>query len=278
MPIDNPVTVVRPNPLWTAYEYLAMALGLSFLALLCLVWLPFALLMRPILPGRPGRRFGRRMIMGGFRLYLGFLRLFCATRFDLAAIDQLRDAPPRVLIANHPSLLDAVMIVSRLPNVVCVMKASLMRNILLGSAARLAGYIPNDGPLEVVLHAGRALDEGAHVLLFPEGSRTSTATLDRFTTSAALIARRSRVPIQSLLIRFAGTTPEPYLGKHWPLWRKPDLPMHWHIDLDRCFEPPGRVAAEPAQTVGEEALRQSTTALTQSMEDHLRQRLSTTAA
>ena len=225
------------RPFWTAYEYLAMLLGLSFLALLCLVWLPFALLLRPLFPGRRGRRFGRAMIAFGFRIYLGFLHFVCASRFDLATLDRLRQAPPQILIANHPSLLDAVMIVSRLPNTVCVMKAGLMHNILLGSAARLAGYITNKGPLEMILQAGQALDEGAHILLFPEGSRTADLPLDPFSTSAALIARRSRVPVQSLLIRFCHPASESYLGKNWPLWRRPPLPQRWTITPGPCFDP-----------------------------------------
>jgi len=261
---DQPINR-RLAPLWTAYEYLVMVLGLSLLVLLSLIWLPFAIVLRPLLPGSNGRRFGRRMISFSFQSYLGFLQLFCASRFDLDALDRLRHESPRVLIANHPSLLDAVMIVSRLPNVVCVMKAGLMRNILLGSAARLAGYIPNDGPLEVILHAGRALNEGAHVLLFPEGSRTSRQPLDPFSNSAAQIARRSRVPVQSLLIRFTSTENQPYLGKGWPLWRKPELPMRWTITPDHRFEPP---------TGNSRPGNNSVTALTATMETHMRRQLS----
>ena len=80
-----------PSPLWAAYEAVAMALGLGALALLCLCWLPFALVLKPLLPRRWGQPIGRRAIMSGFRLYLGFLGLFCACRFDLAEIDRLRD-------------------------------------------------------------------------------------------------------------------------------------------------------------------------------------------
>lgn len=259
--------------LWTAYEYLAMGLGLAFLALICLVWLPFALVIRPIMPGQRGRRFGQRIISFGFRLYLGFLRLTCSTHFDLSALDVLRDQPPRILVANHPSLLDVVLIVSRLPNVVCVMKASLMRNILLGSAARLAGYISNKGPLEMVLQAGQALGEGAHVLLFPEGSRTSQFPLDPFNNSAALIARRTGIPIQSLLIRFNPTDLGPYLGKSWPLWRKPKLPQYWSVRLGPAY-PLGAEPPTQSKTQISPMSRRETAALTARIETEMRYFLS----
>lgn len=219
---------------WRAYERLAMVLGLGFLGLLCLVWLPFAALLHPLLPRRRGQPLGRRVIMAACRVYLGFLRLFCACRFDLAALDTLRQDHPLVLVANHPSLLDVVMVVSRFPNAVCIMKASLMDNILLGAAARLAHYIPNDAPLEMVRRAREELGEGAHLLLFPEGTRTRSFPIDPCTPGAGLIAGRAKAPVQTLLIDFSS----PYLGKAWPLFRRPELPLRASIRVGRRFAPP----------------------------------------
>lgn len=229
----------RAHAAWRAYERLAMVLGLGFLGLLCLVWLPFAALLQPLLPRRWGQPLGRRMIMTAFRVYLRFLRFFCACRFDLAAMDALRHDGPLVLVANHPSLLDVVMIVSRLPDAVCIMKAALMDNILLGAAARLARYIPNDAPLEMVRRAREELGEGAQLLLFPEGTRTRSFPVDRCTPGAALIAGRARVPVQTLLIDFSS----PYLGKAWPLFRRPELPLRASVRVGRRFAPPADAAA-----------------------------------
>lgn len=225
--------------LWLVYEHVAMVLGLGFLALLCLLWLPFAMVLHALLPRRSGQPVGRLLIMAGFRVYLRFLTLFCACRFDLSELDALRADKPLVLVANHPSLLDAVMIISRFPDMVCVMKAALMNNILLGAAARLARYIPNHAPLDVVLRAREALREGAHLLIFPEGTRTCRFPVDACTASAGLIAQRAKVPLQTLLIEFNS----PYLGKVWPLWRRPELPLHFRIRVGRRFAPPADVAA-----------------------------------
>lgn len=219
--------------LWTAYEYLAMVLGLGALAVLCLSWLPFALLCS-VLPRRAGTFVGRLGIMVGFRIYLHFLTIFCACRFDLQALDALRRERPLILVANHPSLLDVVMIVSRLPDAVCVMKAALMDNILLGAAARLARYIRNDSPMRMVRGARSELQRGSHLVIFPEGSRTQQFPFDTCTNAAGLIASSAQVPVQALLIEFSS----PYLGKAWPLFRKPELPLRFSIRLGRRFEPP----------------------------------------
>jgi 1-acyl-sn-glycerol-3-phosphate acyltransferase len=228
----------RPRVLWPIYEHIVMVMGLGFLAFLCLLWLPFALLLHVLLPRRIGQPVGRFLIMAGFRIYLRFLTLL-SFRFDLSELDGLRRDKPLILVANHPSLLDAVMIASRFPDMVCVIKAALMSNILFGAAARLARYIPNHVPLDVVLRARKTLRDGAHLLIFPEGTRTVRFPMDSCTASAGLIAQRAQVPVQTLLIDFSS----PYLGKAWPLWRPPQLPLHFRIRVGRRFAPPTHVAA-----------------------------------
>lgn len=211
-----------------------MVLGLSVLAVLCLLWLPFAMLLQPLLPRAHGQRLGRFAIRSGFRLYVAFLQAVCGCRFDIAALDSLRDEPALIVAANHPSLLDAVLILSRLPNAVCVMKAALLDNILFGAAARLARYIRNNAPLEMILDARSELQAGAHLVIFPEGTRTCNFPVDPCLPTTGLIAGRSGVPVQTILIEFS----TPYLGKAWPLFRRPALPLSCRIRLGRRFGPP----------------------------------------
>ncbi len=234
------MTERRPRSLlWAAYETVAMVIGLGSLAIICLGWLPFALLLNPLAPRAIGQRWGRGFIAGGFRVYLRILERFCACRFDFSELDGLRHEGPLILAANHPSLLDAVMIVSRVPNAVCVMKASLMDNVLFGAAARLARYIRNNAPLEMILNAREELKDGARLVIFPEGTRTANFPLDPCQPTVGLIASRTGVPVQTLLIEFSS----PYLGKAWPLFRRPQLPLTCRIRLGRRFQPTKDVPA-----------------------------------
>lgn len=224
---------------WRAYEVLAMGIGLGSLATLCLLWLPFAMLLHPVLPKDLGQALGRAAISRIARFYLWILQWACACRFDLAELDRLRDEVPLIVAANHPSLLDAVLILSRLPNAVCVMKASLMDNVLFGAAARLAGYIRNHAPVEMVLGARDELRGGAQLIIFPEGTRTTDFPVGPCLPGTALIAGRSGVPVQTVLIEFS----TPYLGKAWPLFRPPELPLRCRVRLGRRFDPPTDVRA-----------------------------------
>jgi 1-acyl-sn-glycerol-3-phosphate acyltransferase len=225
---------LRAHPLWTAYEHVAMVVGLGSLALLCLAWLPFAMLLYPLLPKHTGQRLGRWVIMRAFRFYLGLLSTLCACRFDLAELDGLRKEGPLIIAANHPSLLDVVLIVSRLPNAVCVMKAGLMDKLLLGSAARLARYIRNDGVMQIIRQSREEIEQGGQLVIFPEGTRTRDFPLDPLPPTLGMIARRSGTPVQTVILDFS----TPYLGKSWPMFRKPTLPLHCRARLGRRFEVP----------------------------------------
>lgn len=230
------------NPLWIAYQYVAMLLIPGLFFLFCLGWLPFVLLGH-LLPSRLGQRWGRHMIMDGFRAYLNILEGCFACRFDLAELEQLPSEGPLIIAANHPSMLDAVLIVSRLPNAVCVMKAALGDNVFFAAATRLAGYIRNDEPLAMILNSRKSLQEGATLVIFPEGTRTEKFPVDTCTASTGLIASRSGIPVQTLLIEYS----TPYLGKAWRRCRPPELPLHCRVRLGRRFEPSRDVAAFTAE-------------------------------
>ena len=235
-----------PASLQRAREALAMVIGLSAMAVVCLTWTPFALVLGPLLPAQPGKRLGRLAIHTGFRLYVGVLGLLCGCRFDLRALDDLARQPgPMVVVANHPSLLDAVLLVSRLPNAVCIMKAALMNNLLLGAGARMARYIVNDAPLPMIRRAIAELKEGdARLIIFPEGTRTSEFPVGHCAATAGMIAARAGVPVQVVVIEMSS----PYLGKQWPFFKPPHLPLSVRVRHVGQLE----VAAADAQRFGTE--------------------------
>lgn len=216
------------------YDYLVLYLGLIWLGLLCLSWTLFAVFLYPLLPLHLGRALGRWVIMVAFRLYLASLSASRRCHFDLTALDALRHEGPLIIAPNHPCLLDAVMVISRLPNVACVMKSSLMDNVFLGAGSRLARYIGSE-PLRNMIHlAVEDFQNGSHLLLFPEGTRTTRDPVNPLKGSIGLISHQARVPVQTVLIE----TDTQYLGKGWPLFRKPVMPITYRVRLGRRFDPP----------------------------------------
>jgi 1-acyl-sn-glycerol-3-phosphate acyltransferase len=223
----------------TLHEYVLAYTLPAVLGVICLVFSVWALLMFPILPRRWGTAAGRFGIMAGFRAYSWVLALTGAYKFDLSELDALRAGPPVILAPNHPSLIDALLILTRHPNIACVLKAELMDNLFLGAGSRLARYIPSDQPRQMIKDAVADLRQGGMLLLFPEGTRTRREPINPLTASVGVIAKHAGVPVQVAIIE----TDSPYLGKGWPLWRRPSLPITYRIRLGRRFEPPADVNA-----------------------------------
>jgi 1-acyl-sn-glycerol-3-phosphate acyltransferase len=225
------------------YEYAVFYLGLFWFGLLCLLWSVFAVPLQPILPRDRGRALGRFVIMAAFRLFLASLSLSGRFRFDLSELDTLRDEKSLIIAPNHPSLWDAVLIVSRLPDVACVMKASVINNIFLGAGARLARYIRNEPLRQMITLAVKDVQRGSRLLLFPEGTRTVRRPLNPLKGSIGVIACRSGVPVQTVIIE----TDSPFLTKGWPVYKMPRLPMTYRVRLGRRFDPPADSAAFMAE-------------------------------
>ena len=231
------------RPLKIIYEYFALYSSLTLLGLICLTWSLFAVPLYYLLPRRMGTAIGRRGIMSGFRIYAWSLSITRAYHLDLSAVDSLKGGPPLILAPNHPCLIDALLILTRHPNIVCVMKSSLMRNVFLGSGSRLARYVPNDSSRQMVKDSVAHLREGGVLLLFPEGTRTTRAPINPLVGSVGLIAKHANVPVQTLVIE----TDSPYLSKGWPLFRRPALPITYRVRLGKRFDPPADVPAFTAE-------------------------------
>jgi 1-acyl-sn-glycerol-3-phosphate acyltransferase len=215
-------------------RYVVVAFGIALLGLLCFGWSLVSLVLFAILPASAGRKVGRLGAMWCFRGYLSVMEALGAWRLDLRELDALRDAGPLIVAPNHPCLLDAVLVVSRLPNALCVMKGALVGNFLLGPAARLARYVRNDSLLKLVTRAGEELRQGGQLVIFPEGTRTVGECIGPLTQAVGALSRRCNVPVQTVVIE-ADTR---FLGKGSALASIPRLPLSYRVRLGRRFEPP----------------------------------------
>ncbi|AQH04209.1 acyltransferase (plasmid) [Burkholderia sp. KK1] len=231
----------------SVWQGAAFYFALAVLALVCLAWFPFALILRAVLSVDAGRRVGRAVVQRVWHLYFALLRTLGACRFDLSELDSLAGEPAMILAPNHPCLLDALLIASRVPDTCCVMKGDVAGNVFLGPGALLAGYIVNDTPVGLIRAAVAELQRGSPLLLFPEGTRTESAAVNPLKGGIALIAARAQAPVQTLIIE----TDSGFLGKGWQIFRKPALPITYRVTLGRRFAPPGRDHAALQAFIGE---------------------------
>ena len=214
-----------------AYEYFVLYFGYLYFGTGCALVSLVSTVLHPLLPGRYGARIGRWMTGVHFRGFLALLRASGLVRIDLAALDQLRAQHSIIIAPNHPSLLDAVFIISRLPQIACIMKAEIWDSLFLGGGARLSGYIRNDAPINLIRLSTQELREGNQLLVFPEGTRTRVAPVNAFKGGFALMAKKSGAAVQTVFIE----TNSAFLCKGWPLLKKPDFPLFYRARLGMRF-------------------------------------------
>ena len=125
---------------------------------------------------------------------------------------------PYVVVSNHESFAD-ILLISHLPwEMKWLSKAELFRIPIMGWMMWLAGDIPvkrGFGPsaVEAMERCRKALRQRVSVMIFPEGTRSKTAELLPFKDGAFRLAIEAGVPILPLALSGTGTA----LPKHG--WR-----------------------------------------------------------
>ena len=206
---------------------------LFHLGMMSLTWGCACLLLHPLLPRRAGLVLGRAAISSVYRGFWKTAQWLGLMRIDFGSLDALQHDAGLIIAANHPTMLDAMLVIARVPRGTCIMRSTLMRSPFLGAGARLARYIRNDPPRGMIRSCVENLRAGAQLLIFPEGTRTVRQPVNAFRPGLTLIAQRAGVPIQTVVIE----SESPYLGKGWPIWKPPEFPVVFRLRLGRRFEP-----------------------------------------
>jgi len=134
------------------------------------------------------RRFLRFLVHLSFRCFVGLMRVVGVLTYEIHGRDKL-SVPGQLVIANHPTLIDVVFLIACIPNGICIVKQNLLESYFVGGLLRRAGYIGNTSQPKAALEACvEALNSGATLIMFPEGSRSIPGTNQRFRRGAAYVA------------------------------------------------------------------------------------------
>lgn len=154
----------------------------------------------------------RGLIRRAFGAFVSMMRGLGVLTLEVRGAEHLAGRG-KLILPNHPSLIDVIMLLSLVENGSCIVKAALLRNPFTWGPLRAAAYVPNrDGPalLDACIDA---LARGDNLVVFPEGTRSVPSAPVQLQRGAANIAIRCDCAVVPVLIRVS--TPTLYKSAPW---------------------------------------------------------------
>lgn len=206
----------------TAFCFACFGLGG---VLIGLVAFPLLMIASPDRAMRTKR--AQALIHHVLRLFVGLMRAVGVISLEVHGAQRLLRSGQLVL-ANHPSLIDVVILMSLLKQTNCIVKGALWRNPFTRGPVIAAGYISNHGGSALIGDCVTALQQGDNLIVFPEGTRTPVNGPMQMQRGAANIAVRAACIVTPVVIRVS----TPMLPKGRPWYRVPPTRPHFIVSVE----------------------------------------------
>ncbi|WP_301099382.1 lysophospholipid acyltransferase family protein [Otariodibacter sp.] len=146
----------------------------------------------------------------------------------------------QLVLANHPSLLDVVLIFSQEPRFNCIVKKDLMTNPAMTSPIKACGFLPNTESEELLEQCDNIL-KNQSLLLFPEGTRTGWDGVVKLHRGAVSIGLRSAKVITPIVVKMS-----PFNFKKGQPWYKiPPRKIHYQFIVGEDIDPQTWLSEKP---------------------------------
>jgi len=222
--------MAEPRPARLNHAWRVLGTGLSFAAF-GLGGLLLGGLLLPVLlwvdrdPARRRAR-ARRLVQASFATHVALMCRLGLMTYEIRGAERLR-RNGLLILANHPTLIDVVLLIAQLPNADCVVKQAVASNPFMRGPVRAAGYVSNDDGAGLIDDCIAAVHAGGTLVIFPEGTRTVPGQPLRLQRGAANIAVRGRLDITP--VRITCTPPTLTKGQKW--YRVPSRRFHVQLEV-----------------------------------------------
>ena len=215
----------------------------------------FPLLNVVVRDGERRALLARRVIRATFRYFVWMMRATRVLSVEVEGLERLQGGG-RLILANHPTLIDVVLLMALVEQGDCVVKGALSRNPVTRGPVRAAGFVFNDdGGEELLADCLRSVRTGNNLIIFPEGTRSSRTEPMKLQRGAARVAVHGALDITPVRIRCTPAT----LAKGEKWWQVPARRAHIRIAIDETIAVSPFIADAPNQAL---AARRLTSHLT----------------
>lgn len=142
-----------------------------------------------------------------YRGFFGLVRRLIP-RQEWRIAEAVRNIRSSVIVCNHVSYLDPILLISLYERHTTIAKARLFDIPVFGTMLALSGYLPSeaggryaDRMLSGIETLGAHLSEGGNLIVFPEGTRSRSGRMGSLRKGGFKIARRFDAPINVVRIR-----------------------------------------------------------------------------
>jgi len=182
--------IIQPlNYVWrlfaTAISFFMFGLSGLFLSL-------FVFPVLSVLPSSRLQQIGRgqKVAHYSFYVFIGLMHKLGVMTYEIIGLEKL-NRPGQLIVANHPTLIDVIFLISRIKQANCIVKEQLWHNPFMRGAIINAGYISNGTPKKMIATCVDWLQSGGTLIIFPEGTRSAPNQAYHFQRGAAAIALRA---------------------------------------------------------------------------------------
>ena len=192
------------------YYWRVVATGVSF-ASFGLGGLFLSLFVFPILAliyRNPKRRqvISRKWVKKSFALFLWWMRFLGVIDYSFEGLEKLKEDRGCIVMGNHPSLIDVVVLIALCENPNGIVKKELFSNFFMKGVLTSAGFVPGAGGVDALKLCKTPVEHGDNFIIFPEGTRTVPGQPLRLRNGASQLALRLNSPIRLVHIKVRPTT------------------------------------------------------------------------
>lgn len=194
-----------------------------------------------------------KLIRFCFKFFMQYMKaLGLMSSFNTEGFEEIKSLEKCIFIANHPTLIDVVVVIGCLPLCHCIVKKALLEHFYFGGLMRAAGYIANDHATQLIQDCHRSFQSGRSLLIFPEGTRSPAYGLRPFNRGAAQIALRTGAPVIPIVITCEPST----LLKGEPWYAVPEQAFSFTVRFHPPLAIPQAIRDKPGIALQVRALNQ----------------------